>query len=91
MGRLQIRKSGRCQLILGSQIMDVEVGTKVGFLQVSIQVLLVDGNVSRDRFSVNLPQCVISSSPNLENRCLLLYLGIPASLTFLPFPVYWIS
>ncbi len=52
MGRLQIRKSGRCQLILGSQIMDVEVGTKVGFLQVSTQVYLVEENVSRDRFSV---------------------------------------
>ncbi len=40
-GRLQIRKSGRCQLILGSQIMDVEVGTKVGFLQVSTKFYLL--------------------------------------------------
>ncbi len=43
MGRLQIRKSGRCQLILGSQIMDVEVGTKVGFLQVSARFYLLKG------------------------------------------------
>jgi hypothetical protein len=42
-GRLQIRKSGRCQLILGSQIMDVEVGTKVGFLQVSTMLYLLKG------------------------------------------------
>lgn len=34
LGKLQIRKSGRCQLILGQERLDVETGTKVGFLQV---------------------------------------------------------
>ena len=35
LGRLQIRKSGRCQMVLGNEKLDVETGTKVGFLQVS--------------------------------------------------------
>jgi len=34
LGKLQIRKSGACQLILGdNQVFDVEVGTRAGFLQ----------------------------------------------------------
>jgi len=40
LGKLQIRKSGRCQLVLGREKFDVETGTKVGFLQdvVSVRV-----------------------------------------------------
>ena len=34
LGKLEVLKSGRCQLILGNQKFDVETGTKVGFLQV---------------------------------------------------------
>jgi hypothetical protein len=65
-GRLQIRKSGRCQLILGSQIMDVEVGTKVGFLQVRHQVLLDEENVSRDNYILRSINTISISSSNLE-------------------------
>ena len=32
-GKLQMRKSGACQLVLGDHVMNVQVGTKVGFLQ----------------------------------------------------------
>lgn len=39
LGKLQIRKSGACQLILGdNQVMDVEVGTRVGFLQDAVSL-----------------------------------------------------
>jgi len=38
LGRLQIRKSGRCQMILGDEKLDVETGTKVGFLQDAVSV-----------------------------------------------------
>lgn len=44
MGRLQIRQSGRCQLVLGDQVMDVEVGTKVGFLQDAVSVRMPEGD-----------------------------------------------
>ena len=39
-GKLVIRKSGACQLSLGGQLMNVDLGTKVGFLQdvMSIQL-----------------------------------------------------
>ena len=39
-GKLQIRKSGRTQLLIGNMAMDVNFGTQVGFLQelVSINV-----------------------------------------------------
>ena len=39
-GKLQIRASGACQLVLGDQVMSVEVGTKVGFLQDAVSVQL---------------------------------------------------
>lgn len=39
-GKLQIRRSGVCQLSLGDQILDVEVGTRVGFLQDAVSVKL---------------------------------------------------
>ena len=44
-GRLQIRRSGACQLVLGDQILNVEVGTRVGFLQdaVSVELPQVEG------------------------------------------------
>ncbi|XP_023333297.1 DNA-directed RNA polymerase III subunit RPC4 [Eurytemora carolleeae] len=38
LGTLQVRKSGRCQLILGKQKFDVETGTKVGFLQNAVSI-----------------------------------------------------
>jgi len=38
LGSLQIRKSGRCQLVLGQEKFDVETGTKVGFLQDVVSV-----------------------------------------------------
>ena len=34
LGELQIRKDGSCQLVIGQQRFDMEVGTQVGFLQV---------------------------------------------------------
>lgn len=39
-GKLVIRESGRCQLVLGDHLLSVNLGTKVGFLQdaVSIEV-----------------------------------------------------
>jgi len=41
LGKLQIRRSGRCQLVLGdNQVMDVEVGTRVGFLQDAVSLTL---------------------------------------------------
>ena len=39
-GRLQIRQSGACQLVLGQQVLNVEVGTRVGFLQDAVAVEL---------------------------------------------------
>ena len=39
-GRLQIRRSGACQLVLGQQVLNVEVGTRVGFLQDAVSVEL---------------------------------------------------
>ena len=39
-GRLQIRQSGACQLVLGQQVLNVEVGTRVGFLQDAVSVEL---------------------------------------------------
>jgi len=46
-GKLQIKASGACQLILGDQVLCVEVGTRVGFLQdaVSVQLPQEDGGV----------------------------------------------
>merc|ERR1712142_1133559 len=46
-GKLQIKASGACQLILGDQVLFVEVGTRVGFLQdaVSVQLPQEDGGV----------------------------------------------
>ena len=32
------RKSGRCQLVLGNQLMDIEIGTKAGFLQDAVSI-----------------------------------------------------
>ena len=37
-GKLQIRRSGACQLVLGDHLLNVEVGTKVGFLQEAVAV-----------------------------------------------------
>ena len=47
-GKLVIRKSGACQLSLGGQLMNVDMGTKVGFLQ--------------DVMSIQLPQQTDASS-----------------------------
>merc|ERR1711915_95475 len=46
-GKLQIRASGACQLVLGEQVFSVEVGTRVGFLQdvVSVQLPEEQGGV----------------------------------------------
>jgi len=41
-GKLQIRRSGLCQLVMGDNILDVEVGTRVGFLQDAVSVKLPD-------------------------------------------------
>jgi len=38
LGKIQIRKSGRCQLVMGAERFDVEIGTKVGFLQDAVSV-----------------------------------------------------
>ena len=34
LGQMQIRKSGRAQIVFGQQRFDIESGTQVGFLQV---------------------------------------------------------
>ena len=39
-GKLQIRQSGVCQLAMGEHLLDVEVGTRVGFLQDAVSVRL---------------------------------------------------
>merc|ERR1719350_2424243 len=46
-GKLQIKASGACQLVLGDQVLSVEVGTRVGFLQdaVSVQLPQEEGGV----------------------------------------------
>jgi len=46
-GKLQIKASGACQLVLGEQVLCVEVGTRVGFLQdaVSVQLPQEEGGV----------------------------------------------
>jgi DNA-directed RNA polymerase III subunit RPC4 len=37
-GKLQIRKSGRTQLLIGNMAMDVNFGTQVGFLQELVSI-----------------------------------------------------
>lgn len=42
-GKLQIRRSGRCQLAVGDQLLEVEMGTRVGFLQDAVSVRVQEG------------------------------------------------
>ena len=51
-GRLQIRKSGACQLVLGEQILNVEVGTKVGFLQDAMSVELPENEGEKGKMTM---------------------------------------
>jgi len=46
-GKLQIRASGACQMVLGDNVLSVEVGTRAGFLQdaVSVQLPEEEGGV----------------------------------------------
>jgi len=44
LGRLEVRRSGRCQLVLDNKRMDVEAGTKVGFLQDAVSVRVPGGD-----------------------------------------------
>lgn len=37
-GKLVIRESGRCQLVLGDHLLSVDLGTKVGFLQDAVSI-----------------------------------------------------
>jgi len=45
-GKLQIRRSGRCQLAVGDHLLDVEMGTKVGFLQDAVSVKVPEEGVA---------------------------------------------
>jgi len=47
-GKLQMRKSGACQLVLGDHVMNVQVGTKVGFLQDAVSVETCPDESSED-------------------------------------------
>jgi len=47
-GKLQMRKSGACQLVLGDHVMNVQVGTKVGFLQDAVSVETCSDDTSED-------------------------------------------
>jgi len=52
LGKLQIRRSGACQLLLGDdQVMDVAMGTKAGFLQDAVSLNLGEGG---NRSSLNV-------------------------------------
>ena len=41
-GKLVIRQSGRCELVLGEHRLSVDLGTRVGFLQDAVSVELGD-------------------------------------------------
>lgn len=51
-GRLQIRKSGVCQLVVGNQLLDVEVGTRVGFLQDAVSVELPEADGDKGKMTL---------------------------------------
>ena len=51
-GRLQIRRSGACQLVLGQQVLNVEVGTRVGFLQDAMSVELPETEGERGKMTM---------------------------------------
>ena len=52
MGELLIRKSGACQLVLGEQILNVEVGTRVGFLQDAVSVELPENDGEKGKMTL---------------------------------------
>ena len=47
-GKLVIRESGRCQLVLGDHLLSVDLGTKVGFLQDAVSVEVGEDGVKGD-------------------------------------------
>ena len=47
-GKLVIRESGRCQLVLGDHLLSVDLGTKVGFLQDAVSVEVGEDGVNGD-------------------------------------------
>ena len=47
-GKLVIRESGRCQLVLGDHLLSVDLGTKVGFLQDAVGVEVGEDGVQGD-------------------------------------------
>ena len=51
-GRLQIRRSGACQLVIGQQVLNVEVGTRVGFLQDAVSVELPETEGERGKMTM---------------------------------------
>ena len=53
LGKLQIRRSGACQLVLGGhQVMDVEMGTRAGFLQDAVSLRAPAGAGARGHMTV---------------------------------------
>ena len=47
-GKLLIRESGRCQLLLGDHLLSVDLGTKVGFLQDAVSIEIGDDDEEGD-------------------------------------------